>query len=164
MLSLDQAEIVVDPPLKLNKQEILKRAIKRYKNKSVVLDQNSTPYFNKIYEMPKQHIGDLLKLEDKLEGVPEKVRGNKPKKSKNGTRKWFALPINELHIKDKNISISNVIKSIYLPSSKHVYGTKICLSQGTAGAIHPSEYLKVRGDSKNQKNSKSSRALDSAGL
>jgi hypothetical protein len=86
------------------------------------------------------------------------------KKSKSGTRKWFALPINELHIKDKNVSISNVIKSIYLPSSKHVYGTKICLTQGTAAAIHPSEYLKVRADSKNHKKSKSSRALDQPGL
>jgi len=80
-------------------------------------------------------------------------------------RKWFALPINELHIKDKNISIQNVIKSIYLPSSKHVYGTKICLAQATSAAIHPSEYLKVRADSKNhKKSSKSSRALGQPSL
>jgi hypothetical protein len=53
VLCVDQTDIVVEAPPQVSRHEILKRAIKRYKNKSVALDQNLTPSFNKIYEMPK---------------------------------------------------------------------------------------------------------------
>jgi hypothetical protein len=50
VLSLDDTSVLIEDP-KVSRHEILKRAIKRFKNKSVA--QEATPSYNKIYEMPK---------------------------------------------------------------------------------------------------------------
>ena len=51
------------------------------------------------------------------------------------------------------------MKSIYLPSAKHVYGTKISIPSGPSVAVHPKEYLKIRKESQNSKKCMSSRLL-----
>ena len=55
-----------------------------------------TPSFNKIYDIPKQDITDILKLDDNfgIEKMPKKFSKGK---SGGGFRpRWFAQPINEL--------------------------------------------------------------------
>lgn len=91
---------VIEEPAKVtsqvNRHEILKRAIKRYKNKSVA-QETATPSFNKIYEFPKQQIADILRLEDNF----ALDKGHKKLIKKGTTReRWFAQPIGELILSD----------------------------------------------------------------
>ena len=92
------------------------------------MSHDAVPSFTKIYEKPKQEIAEILKLDESLHHVAERVTMRRSRVGgKSLTKKWFAMPISELHSKERDLDMSSVIKGIYLPEYKHVYGTKKCL-------------------------------------